>query len=406
VIFDFTNLKSHVNDVYWSLFENKERYLILYGGAGSGKSYFAAQKILIRMMVAQKHNYRHRFLCTRKTQPAVRDSVFKLLSKYIYDWGMNDLVKVNKSEMTFTWPNGSDILCKGLDEPEKIKSIEGVTGEWLEEATELTPWDFRQLDLRLRGNTHSYKQVILTFNPIDKLNWVYQEFFSQQKPNTTAVRTTYKDNRFIDAEYCKVLENLVNEDEHYYQIYALGEWGVLQNIIYKNWDTVTEYPAAPDETIYGLDFGFNNPTALVEIAWRDNEPYIRERIYRNKMTNLDLIDELKIINPLKEGVIYADCEDPARIEEIGRAGFNVQPSIKGKGSIKNGIDCCKRYKLHLHSDSTNMINEIQGYKWKEDKDGNVLEEPVKFKDHGMDAMRYAMYTHELSKGNVPTVMFI
>ena len=135
--FDLTNLKAHVNDLYWPLFENQDRYLILWGSAGSGKSYFAAQKIIVRMLVAQKHNWRHRFLCLRKTAPAARKSIFDLLYKYVRDWGLSNIVHINRTEMTFTFPNKSDVLCCGLDDPEKLKSIEGVTGVWLEEPTEI-----------------------------------------------------------------------------------------------------------------------------------------------------------------------------------------------------------------------------------------------------------------------------
>ncbi len=394
--FDLSNLHEHVNDVYYPLFENQDRYLLLYGSAGSGKSHFAAEKILVRIMVGIKQGIHHRFLVVRKTGPAVRKSVFTLFRHYLALWGLTGIVKVNRQEMTFTFPNGSDIICTGLDDPDKLKSIEGVTGEWLEEPTELSLKDFRQLDLRLRGRSGKYKQIILSFNPISSLSWLHDEFFKREKRSTTVLHTTYKDNRFLDAEYIEMLEGLEDEDEQYYNVYALGLWGVLKNVIYSKWSELE--PAAwskPFEvTVYGLDFGFNNQTALIEINWYDGQPYERELIYETNLTNQDLIDRLKQLKI--KGRIYADHAEPARIEEISRAGFDI---VKADKSVSGGIDTVKRFHTYIHEDSTNLIAEKQGYKYKEDRNGNVLDEPVKFKDHAVDAERYGIHSRiiELNK---------
>jgi len=399
--FDLLRLHDVVNDVYYPLLENQDRYLVLYGGAGGGKSHFAAQKTLIRIVVGAKKGIKHRFLALRKTQPAVRKSVFALFNHYINEWNLSRIAKINRTDMTIQFFNGSEIICGGLDDPEKLKSIEGVTSAWLEEATEFTEDDFKQVNLRLRGKTQSYKQIILTFNPVSKLSWLYKRFFEGRKENCTILRTTYKDNRFIDEEYIKVLEGLKNEDETYYQVYALGEWGVLQNIIYTNYDLVDNFPDSFDEIIYGLDYGYNNPSALLEVGIKDKEIYLRELLYQTHLTNEDLIEKLKELIPDKNRYIYADSAEPARIEEMQRAGFNVHPADK---SVKDGIDFVKRQKLHILKSSVNLIKEISGYKYKEDKDGNVLDEPVKFRDHLMDAMRYAIYTH--LKEETPNIWII
>jgi phage terminase large subunit len=212
-------------------------------------------------------------------------------------------------------------------------------------------------------------------------------------------QSNYKMNPFLSKEYIEQLEGLAEIDENYYRIYALGEWGVLQNLIYSNWDVVNKMPEDYDEVIYGLDFGYVNPTVLLEIRIKENEIWAKEIIYQSHLTNAELIDLLK--EKIDRNVsIYADSAEPQRIEEIYQAGFNVYPSEK---NVQFGINRVKQYKLHILEDSVNLIKEIRSYKWKEDKEGRILEEPVKFNDHAMDAMRYALASLQNRK---PMISFL
>lgn len=385
------NLKAVINEKYFPLLENHDRYLLLYGGAGSGKSHFVAQKILVRIIMAIKRGYKEKFLVLRKTQPAVRKSVFALLNHYIDQWELRNIVEINKTDMTFTFDGGSEIICGGLDDPEKLKSIEGVTSVWLEEPTEITKGDFIQVDLRLRGDTPSYKQIIFTFNPISRVLWLHGYFFENQPESTSIIHSTYKDNRFLDIEYIKVLEGLKNQDLTYYQVYALGQWGVLQNIIFTNW-IIEEIPTEDryySNVLNGLDFGFNHPSALVRVGVKDDELFVFNEIYERGLTNNQLIQLVKSMVP-SDQVITADCAEPARIEEFKQTGVWIKPSIKGPGSVKDGIDWVKRRKIHIHPQCVNTIREIGAYKYKEDKNGNVFDEPVPFNDDAMAALRYAV----------------
>lgn len=210
------------------ILDDHKRYLVLYGGAGSGKSVAAAQKIIIRLLEEKGH----KFLVVRKVANTIRNSVFSLLRGTIADWGLSQLFKVNKSDMDITCSNGNQIIFAGLDDVEKLKSIHGVTGMWLEEASEMLQEDFQQLDLRLRGQTRNYKQIIISFNPIDITHWLKRVFFDNKKANSTVVHTTYRNNQFIDDEYKATLEALKDQDEYYYNVYALGEWGVLGKTIF------------------------------------------------------------------------------------------------------------------------------------------------------------------------------
>ena len=373
------------NDVYVPYLGNRSRYEIFYGGAGSGKSVFVAQRMLVRAMKERGH----KTLVVRKVAKTNRHSTFALITGIMRQWNIEQLFKVNKSDMEITCLNGNQIIFTGLDDVEKLKSIANITDIWVEEASEISHDDFKQLDLRLRGKTPYPLQITLTFNPISAMLWHKAYFFDNPKDNTVILKTTYLDNKFLDDEYKQVINNLQHEDTTYYNIYGLGEWGVLGNLVYGNWEVVSDVPVSFDEIIWGLDFGFNNPSALLKIGIKDGNLYLLDEMYKTGLTNQDLIKELRHRVPTNEAV-YADSAEPARIEEIKRAGFRVYPAQK---DVTDGLDFVKRQRLFIHKTCANAVKEIQGYKYKEDKDGNVLDEPVKFADHLMDAMRYAIYTH-------------
>jgi len=374
---------------FHEFFQNNQdkRVLAIYGGAGSGKSVATAQHIVYLLLTHPNA----RILVIRKTLPALRITAYRLILDILYQ--MQVPFYLNKSELVIRF-NNSEILFKGMDDPEKIKSYE-ANYVWCEEATEITKEDFLQLNLRMRrANAAGINQMFLTFNPIDAYHWLITDIVQGNREDVAIHHSTYKDNiRFLSPEYISELENLINQDQNYYRIYALGEPGVLENVIYTNYEITDTWPKGGD-LFYGLDFGFNNPTALVEVCVYDSLVYIRELLYKSGLTNADLISILREILP-DGALIYADAAEPARIHEIRSAGFNIKPADK---SVLDGIDAVKRHRLFIHQDSQNLIAEIRGYSYRTDKDGRVLEDPVKFRDHCMDALRYAIHTHTL-KGN-------
>lgn len=380
------------------------RELIIYGGAGSGKSYSVAEYFLVLIGYSAEPL---RILVTRKTNPALKLTAYELV-KEILD--KNKIIYLeNKSEQIIALMDGTKIYFRGMDDPEKIKSAE-FNIIWLEEATEFTEKDYQQLKLRLRRPPVKSRkgwiipnQIILTFNPISIHNWVYKFFFEKKNTEAMILHTTYKDNPFLDEEYRRQLEELIKQDKTYYEIYTLGKFAEPLNVIYTNYQIVSEVPDSFDEIIYGLDFGYNNPSALVKIGIKDGEYWILDELYETKLTNADLIEKLKEKVDPKSAPIYCDSAEPNRIEEISRAGFYAYPSDK---SVKDGIDFVKRQKLYIHEGCVNMIKEIQNYKWREDKDGNVLDEPVKFMDHLCDAMRYAIYTHNKNMTGEVRIRFV
>ncbi|MDZ7355789.1 MAG: PBSX family phage terminase large subunit [candidate division KSB1 bacterium] len=376
--------KSIFNRVYTPLLYCTHRYLVLVGGAGSGKSVFCAQKVLVWLLQGENE----RILLVRKVAKTIRQSQYQLIKSLIYQYGLGSLFRFKDSELNIKCVNGNELLTFGLDDQEKIKSIYGITKVWIEEATELTETDFTQIDLRLRGRVNGYFQILLSFNPIDEFHWLNGFFFLRRVENAYTFHTTYKDNRFIDPEYKKILEGI--RDPNLRRIYLEGKWGILQNIIYQPYLSVEKFPDRFDDVFYGLDFGYNNPSALIEIGVRDKEFYLRELLYETELTNADLIERMNSLGVDRSKMIYADSAEPQRIEEIRRAGYIIEPADK---SVKDGIDYCQRQVFYTLPENINLNKERQSYKWRETKDGRILDEPEKFRDHLMDAKRYGVYTH-------------
>jgi phage terminase large subunit len=334
-------------------------------------------------------------LCTRKTLPSLRMTSYKLILQLLDEYGLP--YELNKTELIITFPNRSEILFKSLDEPEKIKSAE-FDRIWVEEVTEFKLEEYQHCNLRLRRNKAPPDRMYLTCNPVSKFSWVYKELVEKHHKDVVSFMSNYHDNPFISQDYIDYLESQITQDINLYKIYCLGEWGILENLIYSNWEPVDAVPENPDEIVYGLDFGFNNPTALVEISVKDNLFYVRELLYETKITNKELVDRMFCLILDHERPIYADSSEPARIQEIFDQGFNVKPAVKhadtiARKGVTEGIDYVKTKHLFITKDSVNLLKEINSYKWKEDKDGNILDEPVKFNDHSLDALRYCLVSH-------------
>jgi len=370
----------------WRTLEQDRMVIIVYGGAGSGKSYTTA---LYLITTALQEPELH-ILVSRKANPSLKLSAWQLVKNLLDKLEVPYTVKY--SEQTITLPNSSVFVFRGMDDSEKIKSME-FHYAWLEEATEFEQEDFLQVKLRLRRARPSGRKnkVILTFNPVP--SWIQSYFFEEKRePDVAVVQTTYLDNPFLSKEYITLLQQLKHQSKTHYQIYVLGEFTIPEHIVYDNWETLdkNEMPAEFDEIIYGVDFGFNNPSAVLKIGLKDGDVYVLDEIYRQYLTNADLIELLKTFVHDKRAVLYCDSAEPQRIEELRRADFSAQASNK---NVKDGIDFLKRRTIYITKHCTNTLREIKTYSWKHDVKGNVTDEPVKFDDHTMDALRYAVYTH-------------
>lgn len=216
------------NARFMELFRDEKRYLVLVGGAGSGKSIFAGRKILERVTSEKGH----RILVCRKVARTLRESCFAQLRGQIGGHYKYSDFKINLSDMVITYKNGSKILFAGLDDAEKLKSIYNITGIWIEEASETAQTDLNQLDMRMRGVTPYYQQIIITFNPTDVNHWLKHRFFDSALSDVTTHHSTYKDNCFLDEKQKEVLESYKDIDDYFYQVYCLGQWGVYGKTIF------------------------------------------------------------------------------------------------------------------------------------------------------------------------------
>jgi phage terminase large subunit len=389
-------VKALTTRVYERNLRSKAQYVINVGGAGSSKSHSIAQ-----ILVQKFFNLPNRKIAiSRKTFPALRLTAYKLVVGLLSEYGVYGRVHHDKTNHVITNPaNHASINFLSLDDPEKIKSTDW-NDMWLEEASEFTweDWIVIQTRLRSAADTANPNKIYLSLNPSDEQSWINQRLMLTQTfaEKLEIIHSNYLDNPFLSEDYIAILEALKDQDVNAYQVYAKGEWGVLTNVIYRPYEMVQEFPATDENSdiIYGLDFGFNNPSGLIKINVRDIEHcYLTELLYENHLTNSQLIEKVKELIPEEDRhrPIYCDCAEPDRIEEFAAAGFNVYPADK---EVNIGIDFCKRHKFYTLPSNVNLNKERAVYKWRTDKNGNVLEEPVKFMDHLMDAKRYALYTHQ------------
>ena len=282
---DLSHLPEVTNDAFYPLYEDKSRYLVLKGGGSSGKSVFVSQKLVFRALV--EWDARHKFLVIRKVKQDIRDSCFAQLVSTIRVWGFEKLFHIPEGRSSDLYlrckANGNEFLFGGLDDVERLKSIEGITGIWVEEASELTPEDKRQLDIRMRGWSKYYKQMILSFNPISITHWLKGEFFDRPGPDTTTHESTYKDNRFLPAEDIAVLEGFKHTDPYYYQVYCLGQWGITGQTVYDGQKVTARLllvrerePLAVGSILYRLD---DAERVIPDSITFSEEPYGPVRIY-------------------------------------------------------------------------------------------------------------------------------
>lgn len=372
------------NPLYTKLQKADSRFIVSYGGAGSGKSFTQTQHEIIKAL-----SRKEKILVVRKYASTLKDSVVALFLSILDDWQLSKLYSENKTDKTITFVNGSTILFKGLDDPEKIKSIAGITRVWVEEANELTWAEFNQLNLRLRGADGL--QITITFNPIDESHWIKKHFFDNDtiREKTTIIRTTYKDNKFIDKEYCEQLESYAKIDENYHRIYALGEWGSISEArIFKPWQVIPYFPEF-DGFLYGLDFGFSNdPTSIVKVLIRNGEIYLDEILYQKGLVTSEIANVLKSSGYSGEPII-CDSAEPKSIQDLRYYGINAHPADKRPGSINAGIDFIRRHKVYVTARSKNIQNENRFYQWKQDREGNFINQPRDAFNHAIDAARYA-----------------
>lgn len=381
--------RSLFNDAYYPyLFDYSNRYEVYYGRAGSGKSVFITQKILCKACTSKR-----KVLVIRKYATTLKDSVFQLFVDQLKKWKIYKFCKVNMSTYTITLPNESVLLFKGLDDPEKIKSITDITDIWCEECSELSLDEFTQLDLRLRAQSGNL-QIFVSFNPVSKQNFVYQKWFANGTPdNTFVLHTTYKDNKFLPKEYIDALLEKQKSNPTYYKIYALGEFCTLDKLVYYNWKVEDfDHTQIKGKLLVGLDFGYtNDPTALVASVMTDKKIYIFKEWVDTNKTNPQIAQVIKSLG-FQKSTIICDSAEPKSIQELRQNGvYAARESTKGPDSIIHGIQRLWEYEIIVHPSCTETITEFENYAWQKDKTtGEYINKPIDQFNHCMDALRYSL----------------
>ncbi|ASB97441.1 PBSX family phage terminase large subunit [Streptococcus equi] len=386
--------------IYDKLYDYDTFTEVHYGGASSGKSHGVIQKVVLKACQDWKHPRKVLFL--RKVGATVYDSIFEDVKQCLELWGLLDKCKVNNSAYRIELPNGATFIFKGLDNPEKIKSIKGVSDVVMEEASEFTLDDYTQLTLRLRDRKHLKKQIFLMFNPVSKVNWVYKAFFVKTPKNTVVYQTTYKDNRFLDDVTRENIEELANRNEAYYKIYALGQFATLDKLIFPkyekkilNKDKLSHLPS-----FFGLDYGFiNDPSAFLHVKIDDNNKklYILEEYVRKNLTNDKIANAIKDLGYAKEE-IRGDSAEKKSNQELRNLGIpRIIDVKKGPGSVMQGIQYLLQYDWIVDERCVKTIEELENYTWKKDKKTNeYINDPVDSYNHCIDAIRYATSNHFLT----------
>lgn len=376
------------------------RTMVFYGGGGSGKSKFAVQRTIMKCLKLSGQRKR-KVLVVRNILNTVRDSVFAEFKACINEWGLSSFVKITESYLTIEFANGSEILFKGMDDEEKIKSIQGITDIFVEEATEITQDKYEQLQVRLRNKKAKFNQILLCYNPIGKDNWVYPYFHEKGYPletNCIVAHTNYTHNRFLPQENIDMLLNLKETNPFKYRVYALGEFASLGKGIYENFTVreFDEYELRKDgiKCYFGVDFGYtNDPSTLVKVYADEvnRKLYIADEMYQKGMLNSEIVKWINLRGYHGE-VITADSSEPKSIEEIKRSGVRrMKGARKGKDSIMHGIQFIQAYEIIVHPRCKNAEIELQNYTWKKDKSTNeYVNVPEEKYNHLLDALRYAL----------------
>ena len=353
----------------WDALNSDVRFIINQGGSRSSKTYSLCQMIIVYCV----QNPNKVVSIVRKTFPALRATVMRDFFEIMKDLEIYEKANHNMSENIYRFPNGSIVEFFSVDDEQKIRGRKRDIG-WCNEANELWFEDFQQLNMRTE------EKLIFDYNPSDSSSWLYK----LPAEESVMIKSTYKDNPFLPESIKRQIEDLKRTDEALYQIYALGEKAISKSNIYNNWMFLGRKPTRFQSYVYGLDFGYNHPTALIRVYWSDGDIWIEPVIYESYLTTSELIEKFKQLEVEKSVDILADYSRPEIIAELQNAGFNVNNANK---SVKMGINFVKTFGVFCQEDEA-LKKEYENYKWK--KIGDIItEEPVKLYDDAMDAIRYA-----------------
>lgn len=360
------------------------------GSAGSAKSYFITQKIIIRCA-----REKIRVVVCRRTATTIRNTCFSLFKDILTKWKLTPYVKIRESDFNIKFPNGSEIIFMGLDEETKLLSLNNIGAIFIEEAFEVPKPIVEQLNLRLRGKNPN-QQIYMAFNPISKHHWLYDFCEVNPPSNFCFTHSTFRDNPFLSAEYVRELEELYTRNPQKARVFCDGEWGIdADGLVFQNWKVEEfDHTQIQGQLMVGLDFGFVNDISAIVASIMDEQNkriYVFKEYGATNKTNEDLVNIITSLG-FNKSVIIADSSEPKSIAEIKKAGIlKIKPAKKGADSVVHGIQKLQNYEIIIHPDCSGIAIEFENYTWQKDRNTDTyINKPIDDWNHYIDALRYSL----------------
>lgn len=376
-----------------NLYDYSHRFSVLYGGAGSGKSVYISQKLIIKAL-----RFKRKVLICRRTGATLKDTVYEQYKSTLKQFKILQYCDVKDYEKRITLPNDSELVFKGLDEETKLLSLTGFTDIHIEECFEVPKPIFEQLNTRLRSPEPNL-EIYISFNPISQNHYLY-DFVMNPPENTFILKTNYKDNKFLPKEVVEAYEEQGRRNPKWARVYLDGEFGVdpqglvYQNIICKNFDVSEILKRRNIDVRVGIDCGFIDPTAIIVAAFDHGtkECFVLKESYKTGLTLDEIYNELVDMGiSTTRRPIYCDSAEPRLISFLQAKHVRVNPAKKGAGSIEMGISFLQNYSIYIPNTCPNAIKEFQSYSYyKDPKTGEYVDKRYDGADHLCDALRYSV----------------
>ena len=380
-----------LSDKQFEYIDNQTRHLMIQGSAGSGKTIYACTKVILYALKYPNA----RIGVFRQTLPSLRETAWREIDELLDKYGIE--YKENKSNGVITLTNGSTISFTPLDDEKKIRSL-NLDYVYVEQAEEISEEAFIELDLRIRNEVSKkyYGQMLLVVQPSSKTHWLYRLFYQYKvnDPDYEKIHFSYLDNPFLPEDQVKVYEGLKDTNYEKYLTHTKGLWVTNSKQIFVNNWSVGFDRSFFNYYVAGVDFGYNNPSCFLLCGVYDDEFYVLGEVYRAEMLNdefLSRIQDLLASHQLGFGdldAVYCDSADPEKIRYFYEAGLNTYPSVK---DVKAKIETTQATTIHINESCENLIREMPMYEWRKNKNGEILDEPVKKDDHSIDALCYCVY---------------
>lgn len=359
------------------------------GSARSGKTY----NIMIWLVVYCLEHDGTAAAVVRGTMPALRGSVYRDFVEIADKLGVYNRKRLNKSEMIYSFENGSFIEFFSVDNEQKLRGRKRAI-LYINEANEITQLEFQQLQMRTTEFT------IIDYNPsFSEEHWICADVNKDQR--TKHFITTYRDNPFLEKRVIDEIESLQTKNQSLWRVYGLGLQAIIEGLVYRDVEYIDEFPKTLRQQWLGIDFGYtNDPTAIVRVGYNGKDTlYIEELRYQTEMLTKDIINTIKQVNAgLKRHFkVISESADPRLVQEIYNAGIDVHPVKKYAGSVLAGIQFMQGLKLVVCKNSFNVKKEVNNYTYRQDKDGHWLNEPIDAYNHALDAVRYVCMNELMGK---------